>query len=240
MRPPTIAPMEWDSSFFGKRIGRLLPDPDSSTDLDAVSHLDRSSFDCVFVELDVDAAHLLHRWSSLGARLVDVRLELSAPVKSLVAHTPSRSIEVIEEWSSDDRNAAIELAEDLSAWSRFARDPAFADSAARMYRKWIGMAFSGAHEALVWREQGRIAGILTSRLEPDAAWLELLDVNEGHRGRGIGLALVNAFLARAGTTARPVARVRTQLRNAGALRTYERAGFGLSRATLVLHWWPRS
>lgn len=232
--------MEWDSSFFGKRIGRLQPDSDSSTDLDAVARLDRSSFDCVFVELDVDAAHLLDLWSSLGARVVDVRLELSALVGNTLAHTPSRPIEVVGEWSSSDREAATALAEDLSTWSRFARDPAFADSAARMYRSWIGMAFSGEHETLVWREQGRIAGILTSKLEPDAAWLELLDVHEGHRGRGIGLALVNAFLARAGATTPRVAKVRTQLRNTGAVRTYERAGFGLSRATLVLHWWPRS
>ena len=232
--------MEWDSSFFRKRIGRLRPDPDSSTDLDAVARLDRSSFDCVFVELDAAAAHLLDRWSSLGAQVVDVRLELSARVGDEVAHTSSSLVEVIGKWSSSDREAATALAEDLSTWSRFARDPAFADSAARMYRNWIGMAFSGEHETLAWRDQGRIAGILTSKLEPDAVWLELLDVNDGYRGRGIGLALVNAFLARAVATKRPVARVRTQLRNTGAVRTYERAGFGLSRATLVLHWWPRS
>ena len=111
--------------------------------------------------------------------------------------------------TSEDCGAVTALAGDQAAWSRFARDPALAGAVAGLYRTWVGHAFTG----------------------------ELIDVSAARRSHGTGLALVRAFLARAANASHSQARVRTQLRNTVAIRTYERAGFTLSRIGFVLHWW---
>jgi len=237
MRAVEIERLSWDSAFFSKRIGRLRPDPDRETDLRRVADLDRSGFDCLYVELDVAAADLLDRWLALGARVMDVRAELSAVVGEAAPVAAASEVEGLSVWSESDRQDAAALAEDLSRWSRFARDPALRDSAARLYGHWLELAISGAHEALVWRAGGHIVGLLTFRSEADDAWIELLDIHESHRGQGIALALMRAFLARAHRDGRTRANVRTQLRNLRAVHAYERAGFRIGRVTLVLHWW---
>lgn len=231
-----IAPLLEDSRFFGARLGRLVPDADEHTDLEAVARLDRSAFDCVFVEIGVEAIGELHRWQDLGARVVDARIELSTPLEHPVAAAPS-SIETVVAWTPEDREAVTALAVDQAAWSRFARDPAFAGAVAGMYRTWVGHAFTGELDALVQRDGGRIVGMLMSEVKDGVPWIELIDVSAAHRGHGTGLALVRAFLARAANTGHSQARVRTQLRNTVAIRTYERAGFTLSRIGFVLHWW---
>lgn len=230
-------PSDWDSSLFGLRIGRLVPGADERTNIEQVAVLDRSSFDCVWVDLALEAAPLLHRWSDLGAHPVDVRIELALSLAGRRSDPPPASVEAPTSWAEHDRHALVSLAIEQSAWSRLARDPAFAAAVPRMYERWVGNVFSGHDEALVWREGGRIVGMLTTRPEPPIAWLELLDVHADGRGRGIGGALVREFLRRAALAGHREARVRTQLRNAAAIRTYERAGFAFSHATFVLHWW---
>lgn len=235
--PSEIVPAEWDSAFFGLRIGRLVPDAQEGTDLDAVARLDRSHFDCVWIDLDVASSHLLDRWSALGARMVDARVEFTRPLDQADASIGPLDVEAVTRWSDGDRAAVTALAVEQSGWSRLARDPAFAGSVERLYETWVTKAFTGEHQAFVRREAGAVVGMLTGKQDGDVAWIELLDVDAEHRGRGIGAALVREFLERARAEGRREARVRTQLRNLPAIRTYERAGFTLDRVTLVLHWW---
>ena len=89
-----IAPLHDDSRFFGAPLGRLVPDADERTDLEAVARLDRSPLDCVFVGIGVEAIGELHRWQDLGARVVDGRIELSTPLGRPAAAAPS-SIETV-------------------------------------------------------------------------------------------------------------------------------------------------
>lgn len=231
-----IEPLPWDSEFFGRRIGRLRPE----APLDRVTPetIDRSAFDCIYVELDAAGPYDLDSWERVGARLIDTRVELAAALDGLpLSSDRSAAIEEVRTWSERDRSAARELAADLSRWSRFGLDPAFSGRAAAMYDRWIGQAFEGAHRTLVWRESGQIAGLLTFEIDGATAWIELLVVHHRYRGHGIGLALVRTFLTVARDAAASTARVRTQLRNSGAIVTYERAGLAVDRTTKVLHWW---
>lgn len=173
----------------------------------------------------------------MGARPIDVRVELDASTDRISAANPVNSVEPIYVWRPRDERAARHLAASLSRWSRFALDPGFAPSAGALYDRWIELVFSGSHEALAWRDAGEIAGLLTFRLASEAAWIELLVVDEARQGRGIASTLIAAFLSLARERGHDLARVKTQLRNTAALRSYERAGFAIRRATLVLHWW---
>lgn len=236
---PWIRSLTWDSAFFGRRIGRLQPDASETTDLGQVARLDRSAFDCVYVDLDIAAAHSVDRWIELGARPVDTRAELVAPVLELPLSDQPNAAERLLSWTDADREDAVALAHELSRWSRFALDPAFAGSAAGLYRRWIELALTREHETFVERIDGRLAGLLTASFGPDTAWIELLVVADAHRGSGIGASLIGGMLAEAKQRAKVAARVRTQLRNVPAIRAYERAGFRIAGANFVLHWWSR-
>lgn len=227
-----IEPLAWDSAFFGLRVGRLRPGAADSTDVATLT-----GFDCVYVELDAADPDALRRWKARGARLVDTRVELVAAVTH--DSRPATVVEAVPSWSPQDREAAAALAVELSRWSRFGQDPAFASRAADLYRCWIDAAFAGTHGTLACRDAGEIVALLTHRLDGSTAWIELLVVREDARGRGFGSALVSEHLRRAAASGAHWARVRTQQRNAGAVRTYERAGFTVAATTHVLHWWLR-
>ena len=231
-----IERLDWDSDFFGRQIGRLRPVAGASPS--SATLPDRSEFECVYVELPVSALGTLSAWADVGAVLTDIRADLSIPiVADPVRGRDREGVELIATWDAADREAAVRLAEDLSVWSRFALDPKLARYATELYRRWIGLAFEGANETLVSRGVPGIEGLLTFVRRPPEAVIELLVVADASRGRGIGSSLMQAFLGTASASGYATARVRTQLRNLSALRTYERAGFGIEAATLVLHWW---
>lgn len=233
----TLEFLPWDSRFFGKRIGRVKLGAATAVDPERLhDELTRSSFDCVYIDLDATETGLF-RELVRGARLTDVRVEMEADLSEPPAADPGEGVEEIVTWDRRDIDDAVALSRALSTWSRFAADPLFAAHAARLYREWVGHAFSGAHGALVRRDGGRIVGLLTYRLATDPAWIELLAVRDDRRGKGVGTALSRAFLAKARAAQRGRARVRTQLRNVGAIRTYERAGFRVAACTFMLHWW---
>lgn len=231
-----IEPLGWDSQFFGRPIGRLRPRPGVFPSRESLP--DRSAFDCVYVELPVNALSVLAGWATVGAVLTDIRVDLSIAVGAEPIQEPHvDGIEHVARWSDTDRRAATGLAERLSAWSRFRLDTRLTSYSDELYRRWISLAFTGAHEALVSRGTSGVNGLLTYTLGPIEAVIELLVVDDESRARGIGPSLIQAFLGRARASGCATGRVRTQLRNLSALRAYERAGFTLQAATLVLHWW---
>jgi ribosomal-protein-alanine N-acetyltransferase len=71
-------------------------------------------------------------------------------------------------------------------------------------------------------------------LAPDAAVIDLVGVDTGSQRRGIGAALVDAFVARWRERASRL-RVGTQAVNAPSIALYERCGFRRVGITRVLH-----
>jgi len=229
-----VETLPWDSEFFGMRIGRVQFGQDS---VDPQIAAEMQSYDCVYVEMDVALIRSLPSWLELGARPIDVRIELRVDLRRFVASAPHERVEAVGSWGTDDRVAASALVKLLSAESRFRLDPRFAPRVEDLYGRWLQRAFSGADNGLVWREHGEVVGLLTYRIEGSDAWLELLAVSSNMRGGGIGTALTNAFLLQAQGGNSRTARVRTHLRNLAAVRVYESAGFRMERCLLVLHRW---
>lgn len=229
--------LPWDSGFFLHRIGRLRPDPDEATDLRGIAKLDRSGFDCVFIELDARAVHLLEQWVGLGARIVDLRAVMDLHLVETSSTGADEGVLEASHWSTADRAAAARLVEQLAPLSRFAKDPKLAPFIGDLYRTWFDRALSAEHLALGVRRGGVLAGVLTSSVRDGAAWIELFAVDERSRRRGIGTMLLRAFRSRARASGMRTAHVRTPLHDVPAVRVYERAGFRTSRASFALHWW---
>jgi GNAT superfamily N-acetyltransferase len=133
------------------------------------------------------------------------------------------------------------LAASCFKYSRFHLDPQFPDRLANeIKREWSanscrGLRGSGVYAAAV---DGHIAGFLTvatsGQQAAQTAVIDLIGVAPGHQGKGVGRALVSAFLVDWAPRSAAV-KVGTQAANTASLRFYESLGFRFHQSNYVLH-----
>lgn len=146
---------------------------------------------------------------------------------------------LVAECSPERASGALAIAASAFRHSRFHLDPAIpAETANEIKRRWVeSYVRKERGDALLVAERGgRIAGFLAAlvaeRGEGPVAVIDLVAVAEPSRGSGAGRALVAAFAER--YEGMPL-EVGTQAANRPSVRFYERLGFSLERATMVLH-----
>jgi ribosomal protein S18 acetylase RimI-like enzyme len=133
--------------------------------------------------------------------------------------------------------AVAAIGAEAFATSRFHLDPAMPPGAAdRIKREWARNCAAGARGAgtLVVLRDGVPAGFLAVLADGPARVIDLVAVGAAHRGRGLGRALVAAFIARFGPAADEL-RVGTQAANVASLRLYESMGFRVASTAYALH-----
>ena len=114
------------------------------------------------------------------------------------------------------------------------------ETANRIKREWVRSYCEGQRGEclLVARQAGRVTGFLavlsTQVGGKTAAVIDLIAVDAGRRGQGVGAALVRHFL-RNWCARTEVLRVGTQIANAASLRLYQQCGFSMVDASYVLH-----
>jgi GNAT superfamily N-acetyltransferase len=140
-----------------------------------------------------------------------------------------------------DREAVVDIAGSCFRHSRFHQDPRIGREVAdRVKRDWAANCLDGkrGEEVLVAMLDGKPAGFLAVALSQaggkTAALIDLVGVGVTSQGRGIGSALVTAFVARWSSRAACL-RVGTQAANATSVRLYERCGFRFNAASYVMH-----
>ena len=136
-----------------------------------------------------------------------------------------------------DRDAVLDIAGTSFRFSRFHQDPRIGLTAAHaVKRAWAANCLDGrrGEEVLVALDQDRPAGFLAVLLAQGAAIIDLIAVAAQNQRRGIGGALVDAFIGRWRNRATRL-RVGTQQANTASLRLYEGRGFRAAGTTRVLH-----
>lgn len=136
-----------------------------------------------------------------------------------------------------DRDAVAGVSARAMTTSRFSLDPAIpAETAARVKGEWAGNCVTGARGVgvTVAEVDGEVAGFLAVIASGDRRVIDLVAVDEGFRGRGLGRALVADFVRRHGPGSAGLA-VATQAGNAPSLALYESLGFRVAEAAWVLH-----
>lgn len=240
----TKAPGEfltWDSEFFTRRIARV-----TGTDLDdrKMSLLSawcgENRIDCAYFLADPNSQTTLDSAQRNGFSLVDIRVELTLPVKdALNTLVPDATIE-IREATAYDLSRLRELARQISAVSRFHRDSRFPnDLCEEMYAIWAEKNLKAPDvTVLVAEVSSEVRGFMSICEMPNGrATIPLVGVDSNaHRG-GIGGHLVHAgvdFMKRRGIE---TASVVTQGANLAALKLYWRAGFFPSQVNMWFHKW---
>jgi ribosomal protein S18 acetylase RimI-like enzyme len=140
-----------------------------------------------------------------------------------------------------DGAAITHIAETCFVWSRFHLDPQIPDTAANLIkRRWIESYLSGKRGSALYAASvgGRVAGFLAV-IESEVsgrrvAVIDLVGVQPGQQGAGVGSALVDAFVRNWKDRADEL-RVGTQAANIRSLRFYESHGFRITDTAYVLH-----
>jgi GNAT superfamily N-acetyltransferase len=133
--------------------------------------------------------------------------------------------------------ALLEIAGSCFRYSRFHLDPAIPRPLAdRVKREWARSYLDGRRglELIVAVEGSAPVGFLAVLGDDGTRVIDLVGVAEDAQGRGVGSALVSAFIERHAADC-AVLQVGTQIANIPSLRLYGSFGFAVSSAAYVLH-----
>lgn len=227
-----IRKLDWDSAFFGMRIGRVdVMEPGDMITLAFRQKELSEQFDLLYV---FDSNHF--GFSARDAALVDEKVifskfceekEISSDVMTYEQSVPSESLN--------------QLALVSGEFSRFRLDKRLPEgSYEKLYRKWIENACpsEGTNKQIFAYVQDGIAqGMITVDYKDDHAQIGLVAVKPECQHTGIGSKIMSSlegYLYKKGVMTIEVA---TQKANEDACRWYAKNGYIVQSVTPVYHWW---
>ncbi len=226
--------LEWDSEFFGRRIGRVKARVLDEAVMGQVQSFARAeSIDCLYYLADAGDGESIRAAELAGFRNTDIRVTRERSLERISSELPRG----VEKFGEDDLPVLQEISRTSHGATRFYRDPHFSrEQCDALYERWITNACEGqAESVLVVRQAGRAAGYLTCEIEDQTTGsIGLVAVAESERGQGLGELLVRGSLSWFASRGCDRVSVVSQARNIAAARLYEGMGF---QTTAVEHWY---
>jgi dTDP-4-amino-4,6-dideoxy-D-galactose acyltransferase len=232
--------LEWDSSFFGRRIARLGV---RGLTVATLANLDdwvvKNQIECVYFLCDAMDSVSISLAEQHRFRLADIRVTLETRLNAdrihscedvLVRRVPAGQVEALKA-----------IARSSHKETRFYQDPHFPTPRCdALYETWIEKSCNGYADMVFTVELGEIvAGYITCHLDNEAVGhIGLLAVADIARGKGVGSALIRAALNWFAGQKRSLVTVVTQGRNIRAQRLYQRCEFVTRSVELWYHYWP--
>lgn len=172
-----------------------------------------------------------------GFNVVDVGVTLDHNGETV--HADGVNGVTVESATLDDEASIVDVAGRCFVYSRFHADRRIdAEQADNVKREWVRNSCRGRAAAVyVARRAGEVAGFLAVMLRDGAdsrAAIDLIGVDAGHQGKGVGRSLSLRFIREWRDRADRLV-VGTQAANIPALRLYESLGFRTSETAYALH-----
>ncbi|PIR89072.1 MAG: hypothetical protein COU07_03205 [Candidatus Harrisonbacteria bacterium CG10_big_fil_rev_8_21_14_0_10_40_38] len=233
----SIQVLDWDTSFFGKKIGTYKNEIWNKKVCEALrGEMKKEAIECVYVKMRRENLSLQQSICGLGP--IDSQVTYECDMKNWSSTgTPAEKFETSAQKS--DLESLHALAKELSIASRFWIDEKFRSKAAEMYLIWIDklVADPDASVLITRGDKGIISGFVTCRKKGKECHLDLIVVSGNHHGKGIGSQLMESFMNWTAENGIKKAVVVTQESNAPARRLYEKFGFKLKETTDIFHIW---
>lgn len=232
--------LDWDSSHFGVRIGRVITHcGDEEFFKEALTWADLQSLDCMYLLVDSIDAATIRTACEFGWRMVDIRITLvaepSTAVKSQAQMRPA---------NTGDLPYLKQLAKRSHKDSRFYADGNFRTAACdELFAIWIERSvldrdFAGA-VFVAELEGNRPAGYITCAIKQGVGDIGLIAVDPMARRTGLGTSLLAEAARWSSEQGANRVSVVTQGCNIAALRMYQRNGFAIESIQLWFHWWRK-
>ncbi len=239
--------LDWDSRFFGRRIGRLTLTRLTADLVPPILDWCRASrLDCLYFLADPTDPETAQLTSELQFTMVDIRVTLEhlQEGRDASADRPARpapnSEVIIRPFRSADLPALKSMAGRLHQDSRFFFDTHFPQARSQaMFETWIEKSCrDDQSNVFVVEFEAEPAGyIACRRTGPQLGQIDLIGVERPAQGRKAGTGLILSALE--WFTAQNVTRVSvvTQGRNVKAQRLYQSCGFLTASVQLWYHRW---
>ena len=233
--------LEWDTSFFGRRVGRIEATRLTDVDMTAVLEWAYSNdLECLYFLCVTDDDDSVRAAETHGFHLVDVRLTFLWQRPRDAQRLPRGEESIVRRYRNEDKTAIEDIAAVAYSDTRFFYDRRFgAERAAALYREWAAKSCDGGVDAvLVAADKRDVRGFITCQLQPSHhGQIGLVGVHSAARGSGVGQALVEAALTYFVDKGADSVEVVTQGRNIAAQRLYQKCGFRSHSFRLWYHRW---
>ncbi|WP_396194525.1 GNAT family N-acetyltransferase [Flavobacterium sp.] len=221
-----IRKMEWDSTFFGLRVGEL--------DFNESQYfINEADYDLLYVVSNDDFNLKLKGFeNSFSEQKIKFYKELKEPQQLSTNVFSFKETDAIQE--------VYELAYESGKHSRFLLDRKFGhEKFKELYQRWIDNSISGkfADDVLLYKIQEKSVGLLTYKTIDKKAFVGLIAVSSQQQGKGIGgilLKHLEGFLYNKGIESLTIP---TQHQNKQACYFYNKLGYSISEQTYIKHYW---
>jgi dTDP-4-amino-4,6-dideoxy-D-galactose acyltransferase len=228
--------LDWDSNFFGKKIGSIDLTPNFWDELDHIFKMGKDGhFELVYGFLNVkDKQTMIHESLKNDYQTTNViyRKKLSNNLAIMDAH-----IRIADPIS--DASSLKDMALQAGHSSRFVKDLQLGLNAGqKLYDTWIENSLNKniAHEVLVYDKDG-ISGFITLKYNDNHTEVGLIAVDARFRNQNIGSKLLEAAEVYGQQHQCEYIKVGTQIENANACRFYERNHFVSESYSQIYHFW---
>lgn len=236
--------LEWDSDFFGVRIGRIIVNRLTEETLEEVLMWCKSNaIDCLYFLADMDDARTARLAEEHNFRLVDIRVTLERRINVFPEEEEGSVQNVVRLCIPNDVQALRAIARVSHLDSRFYYDSIFPKSQCdALYETWIEKSCSGYADAVIVAElSGELVGYVSCHLlDQVKGQIGLFGIRPDLKERGLGRKLIDESLRWFFRQERKEVMVVTQGRNINAQRLYQKCGFLTQSVQLWYHRWFRT
>jgi dTDP-4-amino-4,6-dideoxy-D-galactose acyltransferase len=233
--------LEWDSTFFGFRVAKILSKSLSQQQLEKyLSELKKKQARLIYLAVPEDDELSNSSAIALNGLLVDRKITYQASLNELDVTGILNGVKT--RIYSGPLNKELESLALLSGkFSRYNVDPDFPKELfAKLYIRWMINSLSKeiADVVMVAEENSRIIGMATvKKVTDEMAQLGIVAVAPEAEGHGIGSLIVKSTQEWARSHGCRYERVITQFANEGAKRLYNKCGFNQLMIENFYHFW---
>ena len=238
-RPLKIEYLEWDSVFFGLKIGRIfrLDDVNELPCLkDLLTHARKLNYQLIYLVSGRDIIIEPSMLKTLKIILVDKRVIFEEKTNQ-----KSYNYFNVEEYKNSKSTSELDKLACLAGeYSRFRYDPNFKDSEyIKLYKEWMKNSTNKliADKVYVIKNRGEIIAMLTIKRNSSQGTIGLISVDTANQGKGYGKQLIEAAKKYLYDHGLFNIRVATQLYNKDACAFYENSGFTIKSINNIYHIW---
>lgn len=232
-------PLEWDSDFFGFNVVKINENISNNDELEKcikIMYDDKVKLAYYFSCSPISPYVLENEFFNIS--LVHKRVPL---MKTL--NKSSEIHEKISLYTQDyPEKELIELAQLAGSYSRFGVDENIPkEKYNELFKLWIinSVKKKVASDVLVYRDQGKIVGFATLKVENGLAYTPLFAVSRPYEGKGISFAIMRALETILLERGCKKVLGGTQEVNIKALKVYERYGLVVQKPEYVYHFWRK-
>ena len=227
--------LKWDSDFFGYKVGDV-----NDVNVDIVQLLieaKKLNYKLLYVRVHPENIVLNLECVKNSGILVDSKTTYLQKTPLQVDISNNKSIIYDEKVITDE---LMNLSFQSGIYSRYNIDKNFKNNEYKnLYSTWLTKSINKeiADKVIVYKEKDNIIGFLTLALKNGCSDLGLIAVNQDHRGKGVGVMLINKFIDESLKLKSEKLQVITQKSNINACSFYEKMGFKIEKVENIYHFW---